>query len=256
MNPRCEPIRVELVEEVHAPRPACRLEYLPQLGRRLPHVLGNQPIEAHLKERHSQLSGQNGRGQRLAGSGRTGQQQLAPRRKTPLHDAPGMALLPNDPLNLTPEILSKDHLSQPGARVRHFQQVRQLATRPPDGDRRPGRQPALGPIDQGAQLVREPPMPAPRLVGCHLHGNGEEPVVVAIGVRLEQRLELFTAGHGDSSSVGPSDSHPEHLHHLVAEVVDDLDGDAAGLRAIERTRHIAVKRRPRVGIDLGLQGGF
>ena len=48
-------------------------------------------------------------------------------------------------------------------------------------------------------------------------------------------------------------SHPEHLHHLVAEVVDDLDGDAARLRAVERTRDVAVERLPRVSVDLGFQ---
>jgi hypothetical protein len=83
-----------------------------------------------------------------------------------------------------------------------FQQVRQLAARPPDRDRRPGSRLALGAIDQGAQLLRKAPMPAPRLIGGHLHGNGEEPVVIAIRVRLQQSLELFTAGHGTFSIVG------------------------------------------------------
>ncbi len=26
----------------------------------------------------------------------------------------------------------------------------------------------------------------------------------------------------------PLASHPEHLHHLIAQVIDDLDGDVAG----------------------------
>ena len=44
-------------------------------------------------------------------------------------------------------------------------------------------------------------------------------------------LDVNTRLPGQPTS--PS-SHPEHLHHLVAEVVDDLDGDAARLRAVER----------------------
>ena len=32
-----------------------------------------------------------------------------------------------------------------------------------------------------------------------------------------------------------------------------LDGDAARLGAVERARDVAVERRPRVGVDLGLQ---
>src|SRR5439155_2352458 len=47
--------------------------------------------------------------------------------------------------------------------------------------------------------------------------------------------------------------HPEYFHHLVAEVVDDLHGDAPGLRLLEGARRIAVERRPRVLVDLGLE---
>ena len=49
---------------------------------------------------------------------------------------------------------------------------------------------------------------------------------------------------------------PEHLHHLVAEVVDDLDGDAAGGGLGERARGVAVEARPRFLIDLGPQRRF
>src|SRR5436309_6973691 len=47
--------------------------------------------------------------------------------------------------------------------------------------------------------------------------------------------------------------YPEHLHDLVAQVVDDLHGDASGLRLLEGARRIAVERRPRVLVDLGLE---
>ena len=48
-------------------------------------------------------------------------------------------------------------------------------------------------------------------------------------------------------------ANPEHLHHLVAEVVDHLHCDAARLRLVERPRGVAVQRRPRVLVDLGLE---
>ena len=96
-----------------------------------------------------------------------------------------MALLPNHPPNLAPEVLSQHHLSQSGTRTRRFQQVRQLAARAPDRDWLPGPQLALGSIDQGSQLLGKPPMSTPCLVGSHLHGDGEEPVVIAIHVRLQ-----------------------------------------------------------------------
>ena len=129
------------------------------------------------------------------GTGRTRQQQLAARREPPLHDAAGMTLLPNDTPNLIVKIRSKDHLSEPRLRIRRFQQARQLAARPPDRNRPSRPRPVLRGIDHGAQLFREPAMPTPRLMRGHLHGDGEKAVVVAVNVRLEQRLELFTASH-------------------------------------------------------------
>ena len=38
-------------------------------------------------------------------------------------------------------------------------------------------------------------------------------------------------------------SHSKYLHHLVSQVIDDLDGDAAGLRAVKGARDVAVKGR-------------
>src|SRR5262249_26238658 len=49
---------------------------------------------------------------------------------------------------------------------------------------------------------------------------------------------------------------PKDLHHLVAEVIDHLDRNPAGLRDAERSRGIAVKRRPSPLIDLGFKGGL
>jgi len=48
-------------------------------------------------------------------------------------------------------------------------------------------------------------------------------------------------------------SYPKHLHHLVAEVVDDLDGDAAGAGAWEWAGGIAVEGGPGVGVDSALR---
>jgi hypothetical protein len=48
-------------------------------------------------------------------------------------------------------------------------------------------------------------------------------------------------------------SNPEYLHHLVAEVIDNLHGDATGLGLRERTRRVAVQRGPRFLVDLGLE---
>ena len=36
--------------------------------------------------------------------------------------------------------------------------------------------------------------------------------------------------------------YPEHLHHLVTEVIDDLDCDATGIRPVEEARDVAIER--------------
>src|SRR5713101_7042255 len=50
--------------------------------------------------------------------------------------------------------------------------------------------------------------------------------------------------------------HSEHLHHLVAEVVDDLHGDAARPGLVEGTRGVAVQGGPGRVVDLGLERGL
>src|SRR3954469_921338 len=58
------------------------------------------------------------------------------------------------------------------------------------------------------------------------------------------------------TSVETSHSHPEHLHDLVAQVVDDLDGDPAGARLLKGARGVAGEGGPGVLVDLGAQGRF
>src|SRR5262245_23422867 len=48
----------------------------------------------------------------------------------------------------------------------------------------------------------------------------------------------------------------EYLHHLVTEMVDHLDGDAAGFRLVERAGRVAVQGRPCLGVDVGLERCF
>lgn len=51
-------------------------------------------------------------------------------------------------------------------------------------------------------------------------------------------------------------SHPEDLHHLIPEVVDDFDGDAAGGWLGEGPGGVAVERFPGFQVDLGFEGGL
>lgn len=47
---------------------------------------------------------------------------------------------------------------------------------------------------------------------------------------------------------------PEHLHHLIAEVVDDFDRDAATRWFVEGTRGVAAEAFPCVFVDPGFEG--
>src|SRR5260370_41339384 len=51
-------------------------------------------------------------------------------------------------------------------------------------------------------------------------------------------------------------SYLEHLHHLVAQVVDHLHRDAAGHRLVVEAPRIAVQCRPGFRVDLRLQRGL
>ena len=51
-------------------------------------------------------------------------------------------------------------------------------------------------------------------------------------------------------------SHAEDPHYFVAEVLDDLDGDAAGGGAVEGAGGVAVQGFPGFSVDLGLEGGL
>ena len=175
----------------------------------------------------AELSGEDGRGQRLAGARRSDQQELASGRETVLRDPSGVALFTNDASNLGGERFFQNHLHQTGFRVGSFEQVRELAPRASDRNRRARDPPALRLVDHGSQLFGELAVPQPRLVCRDLHGDGEEAVVVAVEVRPEERLDVLSAGHGAFSGNARRESHPEDLHDLVAEVVDDLDRDSA-----------------------------
>lgn len=50
--------------------------------------------------------------------------------------------------------------------------------------------------------------------------------------------------------------HAKYFHHFVAEVVDDFDGDAAGLGFVEGAGCVAVESGPGLGVDFGFEGGF
>ena len=50
--------------------------------------------------------------------------------------------------------------------------------------------------------------------------------------------------------------HIKDLHHLIAQVVDDLDGNASGFGFVERSGSVAVEAFPCGFVNFGFQGGL
>src|SRR5579884_4016622 len=66
----------------------------------------------------------------------------------------------------------------------------------------------------------------------------------------------ISTGQGSPEFWHQTRSYLEDLHHFIAEMIDDLHGDAARPRLIERARSVAVQRRPRLFVDFRLEGGL
>ncbi|MCX8519722.1 MAG: hypothetical protein ORN21_06280, partial [Methylophilaceae bacterium] len=50
--------------------------------------------------------------------------------------------------------------------------------------------------------------------------------------------------------------HPKHLHHLIAQVIDNLHRDASAGRRGKGARSIAVEAIPCLKVDVGFERGF
>ena len=50
--------------------------------------------------------------------------------------------------------------------------------------------------------------------------------------------------------------YPKHLHHFIAQMVDHLHRNAAGVGFIEGAGGVAIERGPGFFVDLGLEGGL
>ena len=108
---------------------------------------------------------------------------------------PGDALFPDDALQLLGEGGGDDHLRQPVRGIGDLEEVGEFAMRLADGDEGRRAAASLGLVDGVPQIGRELAMAEPGFVGGDLHRNREEPVVVAVGVGLNQCLELRAASH-------------------------------------------------------------
>ena len=110
--------------------------------------------------------------------------------------------------------------------------------------------------------------PAPTRSSCpcalsslwKLHARAGRVHLQIEGRRLDGLLLLAgQLGEAVGEGVGDAEVHhvdPEHLHHLVAQVVDHLHRDAAGLGLVEGAGGVAVQGRPGLVVDLGLERGL
>src|SRR6266446_6612592 len=86
--------------------------------------------------------------------------------------------------------------------------------------------------------------------------SNDTPCFLRFASALFGSLKAVTHAHILRGTGNALRLHSEHLHHLVAQMVDDLYRNAAGLRFGEWTRSIAVERSPCFFVDLGFQRGL
>ena len=104
-------------------------------------------------------------------------------------------------MDLSGERFAEDHGSESGFWIRCLKKVIQFATRSGDWHWRCWDTPNLGLVDHGPQFHCELAMALSCFVGCDLHRNRKEVIVVAIEMRLQQRLEVLGVSHRVSPSV-------------------------------------------------------
>jgi hypothetical protein len=118
---------------------------MPQLGRGLAEVAGDQAVEAHGEHRQPHLAGERVRGHRLAAAGRAEQQELVagmqPERREPV----ALAVLGDDPLEALADgsAIEKKRWSSPSAWLRMIALIWSAVAKGPRGslNGRPPRQP-------------------------------------------------------------------------------------------------------------------
>ena len=90
-----------------------------------------------------------------------------------------------------------------------------------------------------------------------------DPRVGRVQLEVENRgldsLLLVAGEPGEAVDEGVGNAkfhlfHPKYLHYLVAQVVDHLNRNAAGLGFVKRARGVAVERVPGVFVDFGFEG--
>ena len=116
-----------------------------------------------------------------------------------LHNPSRMAVFLDNPTNLVGKLTVQDHLFQSSLRAGRLQEIGQFAAGATDRHRRTYAAAFLRIVDHGPKLFGELAVSEPRLVGSDLHRDGKEPVVVAIHMRLQQRLDLLSTGHESTS---------------------------------------------------------
>jgi hypothetical protein len=121
--------RVELIEEIDAPGFRDGVEHQTQLGRGLAHELGHEAVKDDGEQRHVQFTGQRRRRHRLAGAGRTQQQQLAPRAQPMAAQPRLLALFDQHAAQPLLQRRGQHHAGQPGFGIAGINQTGEVAAR-------------------------------------------------------------------------------------------------------------------------------
>jgi hypothetical protein len=182
--------RVELVEQIDAPRRRHGVEHMSKLAGGLAHEPGDKAVQNDGEQGQLQFPSQ-GRGRHgLAGARWSHQQKLSARSQAMLGQSLPLALLQQDALEPAVQGVRQDHVRQPLGRISRAEQRGELALgldqRHRAGLSRDGGAPGLGVIHQGFQFLRQLSVALPRLMRGELHRRRQEPGLVSFNVALQQ----------------------------------------------------------------------
>lgn len=189
--------RVDFVEEVDSTCRTDRIENQPELLCGLPHELRDESVKEHGEERKMHLTCERSRGQRLAGTRRSGEQHTASRPQSlflKLLRHPGF----DDKLrDLVLKGRWKNDIAKPDRRIGGAEQAGEVASR--RGERRwldlAARWRLVSGLRPLPQLLGQAGM-ALLLLGCsQLHGEIEESTTVAFSVAFDEPYELLCGRH-------------------------------------------------------------
>jgi len=186
--------RIELIEEQHTGLTAGELKRLPDIGRGLAELGGNQAVEPDMKKGKPELIGENLRAQSLARPRRSAEQQLGSHRKPVTSDPVCLSEFPDQSEKELSVLRREQDIMRTTCRFHALDEIIRLVRK-----RNQARKPASGPRSRTdtvqclAQAARQHAVILLLLLGDYLLDNRAELFLVAVA--RKHFFDQFTACH-------------------------------------------------------------